>query len=97
MEAAGELELQELKWLGTPAEDSKMFEVKDKLDNKLSPDGYNIGVNVGWAAGQTIFHLISTSYPATKATFPTSGVGSEGSRKALCPTWWKENKCGNYL
>jgi len=34
-----------------------LFAVKDKLAKKFSPDGYNIGVNVGWAAGQTVFHL----------------------------------------
>jgi len=31
--------------------------VKELLDNNLRPDGYNIGVNIGEAAGQTIFHL----------------------------------------
>lgn len=34
-----------------------IFTVKDLLEAKFSPDGYNIGVNVGCAAGQTIFHL----------------------------------------
>ncbi|GAW90947.1 HIT family protein [Calderihabitans maritimus] len=34
-----------------------LFKVKDKLDKKFNPDGYNVGVNVGRAAGQTIFHL----------------------------------------
>ncbi|MTI94704.1 MAG: HIT family protein [Firmicutes bacterium] len=32
-------------------------EVKEILDKKYNPDGYNIGVNVGHAGGQTIFHL----------------------------------------
>jgi diadenosine tetraphosphate (Ap4A) HIT family hydrolase len=31
--------------------------VKDLLDEELKPDGYNIGINIGEAAGQTIFHL----------------------------------------
>lgn len=34
-----------------------LFEVKEILDLKYKPDGYNVGVNAGWAAGQTIFHL----------------------------------------
>lgn len=31
--------------------------MKELLDSELKPDGYNIGINVGEAAGQTIFHL----------------------------------------
>lgn len=31
--------------------------VKEDMDNMFSPDGYNIGVNVGEAAGQTVPHL----------------------------------------
>ncbi|SPF47803.1 HIT domain protein [Candidatus Desulfosporosinus infrequens] len=31
--------------------------VKEHLDEQYHPDGYNIGVNVGDAAGQTVFHL----------------------------------------
>ena len=31
--------------------------VKDLLDGELNPDGYNIGINIGEAAGQTVFHL----------------------------------------
>lgn len=30
---------------------------KEQLDKDLKPDGYNIGVNVGEKAGQSIFHL----------------------------------------
>jgi diadenosine tetraphosphate (Ap4A) HIT family hydrolase len=32
-------------------------EVKRRLDDELHPDGYNVGFNVGAAAGQTIKHL----------------------------------------
>jgi len=31
--------------------------VKLMLDDKYSPDGYNIGINSGKAAGQTVMHL----------------------------------------
>jgi histidine triad (HIT) family protein len=31
--------------------------VKEILDDRYHPDGYNVGVNVGEVAGQTIFHL----------------------------------------
>ncbi len=36
---------------------SLVFEVKNYLQKKYSPDGYNIGANVGQAAGQTVFHF----------------------------------------
>ncbi|WP_292393000.1 HIT family protein [Methanoculleus sp. UBA303] len=32
-------------------------EAKRLLDERFRPDGYNIGVNVGEAAGQTVMHL----------------------------------------
>ncbi|HUW63640.1 MAG TPA: HIT family protein [Spirochaetia bacterium] len=30
---------------------------KNHLDQEFQPDGYNIGINCGEAAGQTVFHL----------------------------------------
>ena len=32
-------------------------EAKTLLDGRFHPDGYNVGVNVGAAAGQTVMHL----------------------------------------
>lgn len=32
-------------------------EAKTLLDGRFHPDGYNVGVNVGKAAGQTVMHL----------------------------------------
>jgi diadenosine tetraphosphate (Ap4A) HIT family hydrolase len=32
-------------------------EVKKSLDENFYPDGYNIGVNIGKAAGQTVMHV----------------------------------------
>ena len=32
-------------------------EAKTLLDERLHPDGYNVGANVGTAAGQTVMHL----------------------------------------
>lgn len=34
-----------------------MDQVKAELDREIQPDGYNIGFNVGEAAGQTVMHL----------------------------------------
>lgn len=36
---------------------SLVEECKVYLDEKFNPDGYNVGINVGTAAGQTIMHL----------------------------------------
>ena len=33
------------------------LKVKKMMDEQYQPDGYNIGVNCGEAAGQTIFHV----------------------------------------
>lgn len=30
---------------------------KKRIDEEFNPDGYNVGVNVGLAAGQSIFHV----------------------------------------
>ena len=37
--------------------DSLLLEGKRLLDEKYQPNGYNIGINCGEAAGQTIFHV----------------------------------------
>lgn len=34
-----------------------VHECKDFLDDEFKPDGYNIGINCGHAAGQTVMHL----------------------------------------
>ena len=36
--------------------DKIMFELKEYLDKKYSPDGYNVGFNVNEEGGQSIFH-----------------------------------------
>ena len=34
-----------------------LIEARSYLDKKFRPDGYNIGINIGEAAGQTIMHM----------------------------------------
>lgn len=34
-----------------------IFGIREQLEEKYHPDGYNIGANVGKAGGQGIFHL----------------------------------------
>jgi len=36
---------------------SLLERVKNLIDTELNPDGYNIGMNIGEAAGQRIFHV----------------------------------------
>ena len=36
---------------------SLLNEWKQHTDRKLAPDGYNVGVNIGVAAGQTVMHV----------------------------------------
>lgn len=37
--------------------DDALIDMKKELDRQFSPDGYNIGTNIGFAAGQTILHF----------------------------------------
>ena len=53
-----------------------MDEAKEALDKEFSPDGYNIGINDGEAAGQTVMHLHVHLIPRYKgdAEDPRGGV-----------------------
>jgi diadenosine tetraphosphate (Ap4A) HIT family hydrolase len=68
-------------WFETTAEERvAIFDlvdrVKGNLDEALHPDGYNIGVNVGRAAGQTVMHLHVHVIPRYEGDVedPTGGV-----------------------
>ena len=45
----------------TPQEHQALVEgvaaAREEIGKQFSPDGYNVGINVGAAAGQTVFHL----------------------------------------
>ncbi|WP_209795394.1 HIT family protein [Clostridium moniliforme] len=51
-------------------------EIKEILDEKYNPDGYNIGVNVGFYGGQTIMHLHMHIIPRYKGDIenPRGGI-----------------------
>jgi len=53
-----------------------MNHAKKMLDIKYKPDGYNVGVNCGEAAGQTIFHFHLHVIPRYKndAEDPRGGI-----------------------
>ncbi|SES12856.1 HIT family protein [Salipaludibacillus aurantiacus] len=50
--------------------------IRDIQNEKLSPDGFNIGINCGEAAGQTIFHVHMHVIPRYKGDMedPQGGV-----------------------
>jgi len=51
-------------------------ECKEMLDQTFSPDGFNIGINCGETAGQTIFHVHMHLIPRYKGDMedPRGGV-----------------------
>ena len=51
-------------------------EAKEILDEKFNPDGYNIGVNIGRDAGQSVIHLHVHIIPRFKGDMknPRGGV-----------------------
>ena len=55
---------------------SLMEEAKNFLDQKYEVDGYNIGLNCGYEAGQTIMHLHMHLIPRYEGDIddPTGGV-----------------------
>ena len=55
-----------------------MREIKSRLDDELSPDGYNIGVNVNAAAGQTVFHVHMHLIPRYAGDVPNPRGGVRG-------------------
>lgn len=64
----------------TPAETAAIFdlvrEVRSRCDVEYRPSGYNVGVNVGYAAGQTVMHVHVHLIPRYDGDVedPTGGV-----------------------
>ncbi|WP_299231194.1 bifunctional class I SAM-dependent methyltransferase/HIT family protein [uncultured Bacteroides sp.] len=52
--------------------------VKQKIDERFHPDGYNIGINVNEAAGQSVFHVHIHIIPRYKGDVPNPKGGVRG-------------------
>lgn len=52
--------------------------VKRIVDERYHPDGYNIGINVGEVAGQSIFHVHMHLIPRYKGDVPNPRGGVRG-------------------
>lgn len=75
----------------TPPERARMFELltqaKAELDGTLQPDGFNIGINDGAAAGQTVAHLHLHLIPRYRGDTPDPRGGVRWVLPAKAKYW----------
>lgn len=64
---------------------SMLHEVKGIVDEKYSPTGYNVGINVGEDGGQTIMHLHVHLIPRYKGDVENPKGGIRKLKKELVP------------
>ncbi|WP_027624101.1 HIT family protein [Clostridium lundense] len=62
---------------------SLLHEVREMLDIQYEPSGYNIGINVGYYAGQTIMHLHVHLIPRYKGDVENPRGGVRRLKRAL--------------
>lgn len=62
---------------------SLMHEVKEMLDIQYEPSGYNVGINIGYYAGQTIMHLHVHLIPRYKGDVENPRGGIRHLKQAL--------------
>lgn len=75
----------------TPPERARMLELltqaKAELDGTLQPDGFNIGINDGAAAGQTVPHLHLHLIPRYRGDAPDPRGGVRWVLPAKAKYW----------
>lgn len=62
-----------------------LHKAKKLLEERFKPDGFNIGVNIGYDAGQTIFHLHIHLIPRYKGDVEDPRGGVRHLKKELVP------------
>ncbi len=60
-----------------------IHEVKKIIDEEYKPDGYNVGVNVGFYGGQTVMHLHVHVIPRYKGDIDNPRGGIRKLKKQL--------------
>ena len=69
-------------WSTTPEERKAIFDLLDEakqlIDQKYQPDGYNIGMNLGEKAGQSVMHLHVHLIPRYAGDVPNPRGGVRG-------------------
>ena len=68
----------EITWEEKMAMNALLEEARRHLDSHHRPDGYNIGVNIGAFAGQTILHVHIHLIPRYKGDMPDPRGGVRG-------------------
>jgi len=72
----------------TEEEKTAIFRLLDEtklyIDSKYHPNGYNIGINCGEAAGQTIFHVHIHLIPRFSGDVPNPRGGVRGVIACKC-------------
>ena len=57
--------------------------VKQKVDERYHPDGYNVGINVNEAAGQSVFHVHMHLIPLYKGDVENPKGGARGGGNSM--------------
>lgn len=73
---------------------SLVDEVRDELERRHAPAGYNIGINVGTAAGQTVSHAHLHLIPR----YPGDVEDPRGGVRCVVPdeaAYWEEDEDGS--